>query len=661
MFVPPKTTFEQRRETAAVGLERLFDEFKRNAAKSESPAERERARELVVSDLQSPKAVAFHKALEHLAQQATTQQQRERYAATKGAEAWHNDHVFLVRQVFWQEMRGLTGFELINEVWRRLSSSRYGRFQGAFCEESSAVVPRWMLEYSARQCSQDDKTAWKERLNTGSLSGVLVAPDLIPNRLAARLGLLEWKEGTSSLGAIEAKDTPAVIDGLKVVFESSVPLVGENTRIWRLLEPREETESRYPNAKFPESWRAGTFVYFRGADATQPRSVESAKAEFYFRRKIPSYFDSVYALYRATLHKSARYEQEVVALSSLAQSAEDLNLRLANDWRQGIPLELKTEMKRELEDVLARAAPVLTGMKHVSKREAGDILRAVQGALAEMPKSSDAVVKNMPAVLLRIVGIRNRLQERRADIPRKSRWNTEDQLHLEDYITKQEQVFKDIHQSLLRSGAILQRHQGFYDSSKPMSSTDVAAEAKTILQSLNLRRERLTPVTARPLITFAKAITVVIDELEDSVRERNRDGTETALVKLLVLTELEQANTSIERLKRFTTGTNVPFDFFERVSAGLLEVVGRRELFPGRTVPEYQCVHKSIQEAFTALVERFRKLKVSDLTDDERIVEYGEIRKVLDDPARDLEYVVAQLVGLEIGRRVVEDDADSEE
>ncbi len=658
MFVPSKITFEQLREKAVVGLESLFDKHQKDAKKSVPREGEVRSQELTLFDLQNPKAEQFRDTLEQVALRATTQSQRERYAITEGAKAWHEDHVFLTREVFWQKIGRRSGFELVKEVWGRLSSSRFGRFQRAFCYEYSAVVPRRVVEDSAKEWSREEKAAWKEHLNALSLSGAQVSPDLIPNRLAVRLGLLEWREGTPPWAAVELKNSPAVIDGLKVIFESSMPLVGNNTRIWRLREPGVQSKLRYPDAKIPESWMAGTFIYFRGDDATQPRPREQGRTGFSFRREIPSYFDSVYALYRATLHKSVQYEQEVVALSSLAQSAEDLNLRLANDWRKGASVELKKEMKGELEKLLSRATPVLVGMRHIAKREAGDLLHAMQEAVAEMPKSPDAVVRNMWAVLSRIVALRNRLHERGIDIPRKSRWNTEDQLQLREYITKQEQVFKDLHESLLRSGAIVQQHQSFFDRSKPMSAEDIIAEAKTILQSLNLRCERLAPVTARPLVTFAKAITVVIGELEDSVSKRNRPGTETALIKLMVLTKLEQANACVERLKRFTTYCDVTFDSFEKASADLLEALAKRELFPARGVPDYQKVYAPIQRTFTGLVKRFSELKVGSITDDERIVKYGKIRQFLDDPARDLEHVVAQLVGLELGRRAMEEDTD---
>ena len=73
---------------------------------------------------------------------------------------------------------------------------------------------------------------------------------------------------------------------------------------------------------------------------------------------------------------------------------------------------------------------------------------------------------------------------------------------------------------------------------------------------------------------------------------------------------------------------------------------------------EYQDVYSPIQKTFTAMVKRFAQLKATSLTDDQRIVTYGKIRDFLDDPARDLEQVVACLVGIELRRKANGDGSE---
>lgn len=656
MFVPKGITFETLREQTSRQMEKLVAGHNNKAQQEMSHDQGSVPLTVDIVELETPKMHNLRDKLVEVNNHATTQSQRERYLSSHGVRAWHDDYIFLTREAQWQQVGKLSGSELVKEVWGRFSSTRFGRFQRAFSYEYSTVAPRRIFEDADKRWSTHDRGEWRDHLNTRSLAGALVSPDLIPNRLAARLGLIEWQKGTTPWSAIELKNSVAVIDGLKMIFESSAPLVKSNTRIWLLPAPGVAAKLRYPDAKLPDSKLEGTFIYFRGDDATQPRPGRRGSKESFFQREIPAYFDSVYALYRATLHKSERYEQEVVALSSLAQSAQELNIRLATDWRKEASTELRQEMKDELASLLQRAEPILLGMKHIAKKEAGELLQAMQHSLAELPKNADVVVKNMRAMLPRIVALRSRLADRGLDIPRKSRWNTEDQLHIRDYITRQEQVFKDLHESVLRSVHVVNRHRAYFDRAKPYSPEQVAHQTKVILQSLNIRRERLAAVTARPLVTFAKAMNLIITELEQSVAKRDRPGTETALVKLLVVSKLEQANACVERLKRFTTYCNVTFDSFEKASADLLEALAKREIFPVRSVPEFQHVYGPIQRTFTQMVKRFNELKKSSLSDDARIVVYGRIRTFLDHPERDLEQSVARLVGLELKRNGTEDE-----
>lgn len=648
MSTPAKTTFEHERQRAADGLDKLVLRANtRSQERTEGSTSAAEVAEISVFNLEGLLANRFRGQLEALAAQATTQAQRQRY----GVKKWHEDFIFVERELIWPG--NPNGFDLAKSLMKFIHGTTYGRLACSFCEKHSLPVPRTLLEKVNTKMSRDERDSVKDTLNNFPLAGLLVSPDLLPNRLLQVAGLVRWDDGISAWQAVERKNTPHVIDGIKHALESLVRVEPKNSRILRFAADPSACDSNF-KSKLLNPALDGTFLYFRVDDETQPRygkgaTARAAQVEQWFHREIPGYFTSVYALYRATLNKNASYEQEVAALSSLAQTAEDINKRLAADWNRDTPVELRKQMKEELETLIKnRAIPFLANVKHVAKKEAATLLESIQGALDELPKNPDVVVAKMQPLLWQLVAMRNRLAERGQDIPAKSRWNEVDQKNLQEYITKQEQAFKDLHDSLKKAPDIIKRNGKFFDGQKELSKDYSAREAEFILKALNIRDGRLAAVTARPLLTFAKAMESVMTELESSVRARNRSGTEEAVVKLVVLSKLEQANACIERLKRFTTYCDVKFDSFEKACSDLVEVLKKREVFPNRAVPKYQDVYAPIQRSFSKIADRFSELKKSDVSDDERIRIFGKIREYLDHPDRNLETVVANLAGLEL-------------
>jgi hypothetical protein len=659
MRTPAKTTFEQERQRAADGLDNLV--LGRNARSPEQATESASAAgiaDVTVFELTGALANRFRGRLGSIAENATTQAQRQRYGVGK----WHEDFLFVERELIWPE--NSPGINLAKDVMKWIRGTLYGRIACSFCEKHSLSVPRVLIEWANQKMSKEEFAFNRDTIDRYSLAGLLLSPDLLPNRLVQVAGLVRWEEGVIPWQAIERKNNPDVIDGSKKAFESLVRTEPKNSRIMRFAPDSSECDPN-PKSKLLHPALDGTFLYFRVDDATQPRHGKGATArqtqeEQWFYRETPGYFTSVYALYRATLNKNAKYEQEVAAISALAQTAQDINLRIAQDWKRDTPVELRQQMREELGQLIERASPVLAGVKHVAKQEAAKLLESIQQALAEAPHNPDVVVRKMQPLLWQLVAMRNRLAERGQDIPAKSRWNEVDQRNLQEYITKQEQAFKDLYDSLKKAPEIIKQHSKFFDGQTELSKDDSAREAELILKALNIRDGRLAVVTARPLLTFAKAMAAVMTELEGSVRNRERTGTEEAIVKLVILSKLEQANACIERLKRFTTYCDVKFDSFDKASSDLLTVLEKRDVFPNRAVPEYKAVYTPVQQRFSRMARRFSELRQDTLNDDERIVLYGRIRKYLDDPARDLETIVANLAGLELNPGGVSEDEGSD-
>jgi hypothetical protein len=613
---------------------------------------------------------AANSELELLLSAATTQDQRSRYSRSpvgqSGASSsqrsqgqgltadnhtpeqeWHSDFLLVFRESEPNRPKK-DHFELAKEAIELIGSTRLGRVQRAFSEEASVVLPRKMVQSLGAKLIQGQL----RDLDEYPLNGILLSPDRIPNGLVQALGLVAWKPRTTQLQALTQKNVPAVIDGVKLALESLRRMNPKNSRIW-IMNPNLVSSERYPQAGSIHSAAQGTLIYFSGDSATQPRpdatkQIQKSRKEHWFHREIPSHFTSVYALYRATLNKSVSYRKESDALSAFAQSARDLNLSLSQNWRKDAPPDLKLQMKNELGSLIVQATTILKGVRDTAKSEALSRLADINVQLDTEPRDPNAVVRNILTLLSRLVSVRNRINERRLDIPSKNKWNKVDSDNLEACIREQEQVFIDLHTSLNRAPEIVKQHSVFFDPKTSLTETQHRKEADVILKSLNIHEGRLAVVTVRPLLTFARAMTGVMVELKEAVEARNLPGTEQAVVKLVVISKLEQANACIERLKRFTIHGNVEFSRFEEVCSELLNVLRKREVFVNRRVADYQVQYEPIQKCFSAMAKRFGVLSKGPENAGKPADLHQKIRDFLDKPERDVESIVARLVGIDL-------------
>lgn len=637
MATPSKLTIEQIRNRAVASLDRLEIAALKKLGTGETKTSDS-------TTLESKAANRHRGALEWAVEQGTTQAQRERYPSQVDTFGkWHDQFVMLHRELPWMEGAKITTTAILKEF----GTTPLFRFQRAFSYYHSIIAPRELIKEYLGDAS--DIKAWREKFSKCSLKGALVSPDLISNRLVQQLGLLEWPEKVKPLDAIEMKNTPKVIDGLKLIFEASTRF---NPRISRLTSPSPALKLRYPAASTVSPALEGTFIYWRGDDSTQPRPYSQQKATRenppVLHRETPGFFDSVYTLLRATMHKDIGYTKEIVSLGALEQTAQDLVTRINQDWRRETSKETREVMRKEIERFSEEATPALSNMKHLAKQEAGELLEGVKTILAKDPVNPDTVVSNIGALLTKIAAIRRRFFERGDDIPAKSKWNTVDKQELEQYIAAQEKVFKDLYRSLNDAPQIITQHARLFDKSTPLSSTERDKHSAELLKALNLTHERLASISARPLITFAKTMRPVMTDLERAITTGNKIATEEAVVKLVILAKLALTNACIERLKRFTSYCNVPFDSFESIATDLFEILAKREVYPARSVTAYQDVYSKLQRGFKGMARRFKELQGSTLSDNDRLEKYTQIKRFLETPTYNIEKAFADLAGISL-------------
>lgn len=628
--LPRRVTFEQLRQRAANALEK---------------AQRS-------GNLESTRATDAVATLSEVAELATTQKQRERY----GVEQWHRDFVIIPREIK-HEIREngqgnlVTGNELLRQLFGIISHTRFGRIQRAYTENHSIIVPRELVSSFQRRLSNKDLRELRARYDQIPISGVLLSPDLLPNSFVQAVELISWPPNCDKKEAIVLKNTPRTIDAVKQALDTLEKVHPLNSRIWRFGPLSAEIRLRYNLPDGAEAKCEGGFLYFRSDNATQPRyshggTQKKTDPDLFCQREIPSYFRSVYDLYRATSHKQTGYEAEVDRLATLQEKARALNVRLGQQWKVNTPVDQRQELKSHVLKFIGEASEAFLGVQTGSKKEAAQLLQELREKINTTPTNENTVVPNMMARLLQLVAVRNRLQERAIDIPRKSRWNESDRLHIQEYIKAQETVFAELAETLAQAPSTLDREEQYFRSTSSDSDAKSSDVATGILMRLNLGRERLNPITARPFTTFAKAIRMAMTDVEQGVFRRDRHEVEKALVKLVILSKLAAANACLERMKRFVAYGDVGFDTFEKITKDLSRILDRREVYPNTRVPEYQEVYTPLQRKFRRMNERFAELAKTDLSDDERAEKFAAIREFLNKPENDIESAVAGISGV---------------
>ncbi len=140
----------------------------------------------------------------------------------------------------------------------------------------------------------------------------------------------------------------------------------------------------------------------------------------------------------------------------------------------------------------------------------------------------------------------------------------------------------------------------------------------------------------------------VMTDLERAITTGNKIATEEAVVKLVILAKLALTNACIERLKRFTSYCNVPFDSFESIATDLFEILAKREVYPARSVTAYQDVYSKLQRGFKGMARRFKELQGSTLSDNDRLEKYTQIKRFLETPTYNIEKAFADLAGISL-------------
>jgi hypothetical protein len=531
--------------------------------------------------------------------------------------------------------------ELRKTIWKAVESSRLGRFQRAFSLVNQRCVP---LNYSQLK---------RKQLNSYPLTGCLVAPERVPNHLALRIDPSIFAgDKVTPEQALRRKTAPGFIQGLKRLFESAHGLPGTQQRIQVIGEPEPNINGCYADAPPWNHELTGAFIRYRGDISTEDRQFGPNAKKPQSRELIIPIYEDIDALLRASLHIGAGYRNETGEIGDLMTDCQELIQYIDSQWKRDTPQQVREEIKGEIAHFIHKATGQLKDSKSDVKGEALQFITEIDAALAKKHEEStketpeakrtreDIVIKNIGAVLSKLVGVENRVTERSDQIPEKSATNEADLNSIRLLQAKQNRVFINLLNSLRKAPEILgnETARKLFDSDPAPTKNLQDTYAKTLMRQLYLHPYRLNGVTTRPMLTFARKLRDVMSSLEESVYAGDRKSTEVALNKILVITQLQRANATIAKMKEIIAiNDGGVIEKCKAESAKLLQELHPPEGFPIRETGAYDTVFNEMIDQIERMDRRFDyylSSKEKELTD------FSQLREFLDQPPFQLEKLV---------------------
>lgn len=599
MAIPANHTFETLRQKVSKEIERITD-----------PTDPRQAERLLAAFAKEQSINAM----------ASTEAQRERYRVITG-RTWEQDFMS-VREVRFMTIGGLTGDELVSNLWRQLPDSRFKRFQELFCAPENWLIPR----------VSDGATGVSflsaNELNTCSVHPCLVSPDRIPNKLLQDLGLVTWPAvNPGPIETLKMKSTPEVIEGLKAIFDATRSLKGRNQRIRVVEEPTVGEGTLYPSAAMINPRTVGSILYVRddgGADGERSGAAPVWRAP----QRLISFYPDSYAASRKTVHQTRGYNIEIEAVRTLIESWKALNTKLDAQWRAGAPDSVKTALREELAGLIVHSREALAKATNLQKRRADEFFASIEDDLGKGGK-------NVGAMMARMVGAWRRLERRNSAIPRKSGFNESDRLELRDMKKLMHSRFDGVMKALPNAASILSgeisRRMGTFNT-RFASDEARASAAESVLRRMYIPVPALTVTNVRPFLAFANALRGAYSDLSTAIEQQNAADARQATARMTVITKLQRANEVFEKLREDTAaGTTVPLKELLTAAKDLRALLNARDIFPRTRVTEFEPLYERVQHKANEVARGLEAYAKRGLDVGGRAEMYRNLRRFLDD------------------------------
>lgn len=525
---------------------------------------------------------------------------------------------------------GHEGVKLVEHLWNSLPSCRFKRFQELFSDNAHYAIPRPNMKAPCVVYPP------RSELHGIPLTSCMVNPAAIPFKLIVDLGIVAEPTRTlSDIEALEIKSSPRVIASLKAIFESAVALAPGNERVLLL---RQIDATKYPEAQQLSEDKIGSIIYIRENTAVNRTGPKRDRTVWHAPEQVASYFPSVYSALRKTDHETSGYQLETMSLGQLSVEWNELTSRARQEWRRSASTEIKLTIRRDLEALVAKSREELSGVFHHLKREAADAFTDLEARLAQGSNNITTHITAADAAVRRL----NKTMDGSA---RKTGYNTTDAKQLSTLIQGAEHGFKLIGDSLFRASARLNdemKRSGGYFSQKDLPLSEREATTNTLLVRAGIPITAIDMVADRPLRAFAIRMREAYASLKSSVVDQDIPGTQRAIVRLVVLSKLQRANSAFEALRRLTVRSEaVPLRELTRTVASLKSLMDLRSVFPQTLVPEYKPTYSRIQRRVSTIANGLERYRAQGLDLTERRQMYSRLRAYLDET--DLEAEVRAL------------------
>lgn len=396
--------------------------------------------------------------------------------------------------------------KLAEEHWRAVPYCLFKQMNEAFCSPQDRCIPR------NHQIGDLSKI---------SLRGILINPDLVPEKLLKDLGLADFsKTAGVPNGRLIERCRPEVILGLKLALENAQSLERNNHRVLIL--------NQSPDLKdYPEGTRtisedaAGKLLITRTRD--QQQGHRFLKVEFH---------PDPHSAMRSELHISASYNEERKDINLSLAEVRFIQQRLDKEWR-GADFQGKEKLRKDAEAVLLSIIEKLEGAKNDHKVSAERLL-----ALAK--SIEDKLGKLNPTVALtRITAAIDRFEKRRKETHSIEKHTDADCLTLLDDMDYNWALLKRFRGSIERAAEIV-------GSSKISEQEGIephkrSENAQKILDQITLNPDFLLPFRMAPYVTFAKALNVNYSSLAQALKSGDREEAEKSLVRMQIIVKMHAA------------------------------------------------------------------------------------------------------------------------
>jgi len=433
----------------------------------------------------------------------------------------------------------ISNAELQNLVVAALAWTPFFRFQKAYCKPNDFIAPKFLLTRERRIQFVGMK---EETLREHSVVGCIVSPDRISDSLVESLRLHKFteKERKSPLEMLEVKASPKVTDTLKMIFDAGDFIQGSHTRVMVLSKPDQELRERYPQAAALTTGLEGSVLYFRhsvGAEVDRSGKRDSGR----WRTAPPvfaQHFATVLKAYRRSLHTVGSYSKEYEALVGVLHDLSNLKSDVAKNWICGGGETKNGALLKRVNDTVTKSLESLEKVVDPSKKKVREGMHGFANLRDSLGRLNPTAKENQIRAAITQLG------RRIESIVPLSGYSEQDRKDLQKVVFGQGQILLDFrtHLEALTEDSPL---VGVGHNGRASERKDVQDMLSRIVPNWH----RLTELHTRPFLTFARALSAGMADLEKAVTSGSAKDAKRAVAQMHLICRVSALTIGIAQLE----------------------------------------------------------------------------------------------------------------